>query len=458
MVATTRWRALGASVRGASHLRSGAPNQDALRIDTRDGTALAAVADGHGGARHFRSADGARLAVQAAHEALLALAPALVAAAPAQRAQLAAADLPRRIVERWSELATGDLSERPLSDGEIAAVEAGEGAEAADSVRSEPLLAYGATLLAALALPDSMVIVQLGDGDVLSVDHSGRTTRPVPRDERLLGSFTTSICRPGAEADFRSIVLDGDAARPALLILSTDGYANSFLSDADYLKVGADFLGLLRGHGAETVGGQLPAILEDASTHGSGDDITLAILAGDLATGPAAGERPRPAAGVSAVRRELKVAERRLSRQRAVIVALSVALVGGAAWMQRERLAALWRTPPAATPIGIVEQPVESGDSGVPPAAAGGAVGTGPGQPTAVGGNGGDKPGRGARGGPAKGETPPKGGGSPPREIAPGASPSRPGAEPGAVSLSADRGIAPLDPAAPAPAVATAPR
>lgn len=281
------WRAIGASVRGASHERDELPNQDAFSVevgDTPDGsTAVAAVADGHGGARHFRSADGARLAVAAAREVLEQMTSRFVEATSADRARLAAVELPQRIVSRWVELARADLTRRSFTRHEWAALEASEGSEGKTSVREDPLLAYGATLLAALAVPGCLVLLQLGDGDVLVVDAHGRTRRPVPHDERLAGNITTSICRVGAEADFRCVVLEGEAASPSLVLLSTDGYANSFRSDIDYLKVGSDFLGLLRQHGIGTVERQLPSILEHASQHGSGDDITLAMLVGRLA-------------------------------------------------------------------------------------------------------------------------------------------------------------------------------
>src|SRR5580658_4443291 len=67
---TSRWRAFGASVRGASHYQSGVPNQDAFRVadlgERGQRGLVAAVADGHGNLRHFRSDRGSRYAVDAA--------------------------------------------------------------------------------------------------------------------------------------------------------------------------------------------------------------------------------------------------------------------------------------------------------------------------------------------------------------------------------------------------------
>ena len=369
------WRVLGASVRGASHLHNGLPNQDALWIEARTGAVVAVVADGHGGARHFRSADGARLAVQAAQEVLWALVSAFAPATRSEWAQLAAVELPQRIVSRWVELTRADFAQRSFSDQELLDVESREGADAAASVCADPLLAYGATLLAALAVPGTLIIAQLGDGDVLLVDAAGRTKRPVPRDERLLGSLTTSLCRPGAESDFRSVVLEGKDACPALLLLSTDGYANSFCSDADYLKVGADFLEFLRRDGVGAVGRQLPAILEDASANGSGDDITLAMLVGDLDAVVQAAPHPRVAVDAAAVRGELTRAEQHIARQRSIIVVLLVVLFGIFGWTQRARLLALWASPEIVRVPTIVEHP-RGGDAGLVPVPDAGKGGT----------------------------------------------------------------------------------
>lgn len=60
---------IGRAVRGASHRRSGAPLQDAIRWDPPHGEAsslVVAVADGHGSPVCVRSKVGAELAVETA--------------------------------------------------------------------------------------------------------------------------------------------------------------------------------------------------------------------------------------------------------------------------------------------------------------------------------------------------------------------------------------------------------
>ena len=76
-------------------------------------------------------------------------------------------------------------------------------------------------------------------------------------------------------------------ALPSLVLLSTDGYANSFRSDEDFLKIGQDYLEIIRQQGIASLAEELPAILTEATQQGSGDDITLAILQDDPASGGA---------------------------------------------------------------------------------------------------------------------------------------------------------------------------
>ena len=59
-----------------------------------------------------------------------------------------------------------------------------------------------------------------------------------------------------------------------LVLLATDGYANSFREDRGFLKVGTDLLGMLRSDGLDHVKANLGDWLRETSEGGSGDDIT----------------------------------------------------------------------------------------------------------------------------------------------------------------------------------------
>jgi len=123
-----------------------------------------------------------------------------------------------------------------------------------------------------------ILYLQLGDGDILTVSERGEVTRPLPDDTRLFADQTTSLCIPEAWRDFRIRFQGLTGAPPALILLSTDGYANSFVNEAAFLQVGGDIWDLLRAQGLEQVQASLVGWLTEASEKGSGDDITLALL------------------------------------------------------------------------------------------------------------------------------------------------------------------------------------
>ena len=291
------WKVAHACVRGSSHQRSGLPNQDAVQCavtPAAQGTvAVAVVSDGHGSPRHFRSQIGSSLAVSTVAATLQAFLRDSVASngqVPFVPEQVH--ELERKIVSGWVAAVQSDLENNPFTEAELIVLGQEEGAEGRTAVASSPELAYGATLLAAAATDRVLLYLQLGDGEILSVTAQGTTTRPLPPDDRLIANQTTSLCQPEAWKDFRSAWVT-NGALPSLVLLSTDGYANSFRSDEDFLKIGQDYLDIIREQGISSLAEELPAILTEATQQGSGDDITLAILQDDLSAAGAA-KVPRP--------------------------------------------------------------------------------------------------------------------------------------------------------------------
>jgi Protein phosphatase 2C len=307
------WKVAHACIRGSSHQRSGLPNQDAAQCTVTPGAqgtvAVAVVSDGHGSPRHFRSQIGSSLAVSTVAGTLQGFLRESVASnghVPFVPEQVH--ELERKIVSGWLAAVQADLEHNPFSEAELAGLEKNDGAEGRSAVESSPQLAYGATVLAAGATDKVLLYLQLGDGEILSVSASGTTTRPLPPDDRLIANQTTSLCQPEAWKDFRSSWVTEEL--PSLVLLSTDGYANSFRSDEDFLKIGQDYLEIIRQQGISSLAEELPAILTEATQQGSGDDITLAILQDDLTPGVAGGGKvPRPlmtAASKSALIEQLK--------------------------------------------------------------------------------------------------------------------------------------------------------
>jgi len=180
------------------------------------------------------------------------------------------------LIKRWRAAVAEHLAANPfeaLTGGTKTALSSLVPIQSDDSV-----LAYGTTLLAVAARPEGLLCLQLGDGDILVVTDSGEVQRPVASDQRLFANETTSLCSRTAEMDFRSVWLPESVGRPSLVLLTTDGYPNSFRQDAGFLKAASDFYALISEEGAAAVERDLAAWLEDSSNQGSGDDITVALL------------------------------------------------------------------------------------------------------------------------------------------------------------------------------------
>lgn len=272
------WRVIGSSVRGASHVRAGIENQDAIGWIPPDGIGarvVVSVADGHGNPKSFRSAAGARLAVEVSQ----ALAAELLTV-PGGRGELSwvkdrlERDAPRRIVREWRARVAEDLARSPFTEEEFACVRDRAGQKAQALVESDPYLAYGSTLVTAVATQSFMAFWQIGDGDVLTVSASGAASRPVAGDERLIANETTSLCSAEAWRLFRVAVFGTPAP---VIMVSTDGFANSFSDDEGYLRFGSDVLRMLVMEGVDVVGGRLTGWLGAMTQAGSGDDISLGI-------------------------------------------------------------------------------------------------------------------------------------------------------------------------------------
>jgi serine/threonine protein phosphatase PrpC len=276
------WRVMGETVPGASHLRAGVPNQDAILQVRESGRGLplvVSVSDGHGSNKCFRSDRGSRFAVKKAAQLVGEFLD--ESRGPADLAELesrAKDYLPREFVRRWREAVESDLKARPFAAEELEAVEGKDGPRARKLVEEHPPLAYGATSLTVAVTESFVLYLQLGDGEILSVSEAGEVSRTMPEDERLFANETTSLCTPDAERNFRVRLQQLAGGPPALILLSTDGYVNSFSDSAGFFKVGSDLLEMLRADGFDPINASLKGWLEEATRSGSGDDCTLGLI------------------------------------------------------------------------------------------------------------------------------------------------------------------------------------
>ena len=266
------WHVVTGSARGAAHRASGLHNQDAVASrDGPGGTVTVAIADGHGHARHFRSADGSALAVDVACQAGSRMAARLTRAVPGWReAALAGRELAGEIVADWRSAVTAQLLVRPYTVQEQSVLDA-----AADL----PEVPYGSTLLVAVIAGRWLVCAQIGDGDMLAVCPDGSFFYPVTADDRLDGQRTTSLCQQDAVASFRTGAHDLREVPLAAILLATDGYGNALADEPWQPGVGRDVAELAAEHDHHWFEQQVPGWAQRcASAEGSGDDTTIALL------------------------------------------------------------------------------------------------------------------------------------------------------------------------------------
>jgi Protein phosphatase 2C len=304
------WQVIGHTVRGASHVRRETENQDCIRWISERGRVILALADGHGSAKSFRSAIGSAFAVAVSIE----FASELLQAAPVETAgqhedsrflslvkDRLETDIPRRIVHKWSERVDQHLARNPFTEQELAALVEQDGQKSKQLIEKNGRLAYGSTLITAIAMESFAVFWQIGDGDVLTVSATGEVIRPVPKDARLIANETTSLCSPGAPRMFRYAILGTPAP---MIMLSTDGFANSFLDDEGFFKFGTDVSEIIVAGGLQKVAVSLPDWLTEITARGSGDDISLGIICRPslLTPPPDPTADPTPAAAAATVR------------------------------------------------------------------------------------------------------------------------------------------------------------
>lgn len=262
---------IGKSVQGASHISGNLPCQDAHRIEClADGTLVIAVADGHGSAKCVYSDKGARLAVDAFVDVIADLFERTIN----DREKLVhlfrqagSSDLAKVICKRW---------EKKISKSYNALL--GLAKKNGEEMPEYTPELYGTTLLGLVVAYDFIFALQIGDGDMVFADESG--VERIIEPQKLLGTETFSLSNENpwqyAYSHFQRFEFVEKA--PCMFMISTDGFANSFINDDEYLVSCKDYFSTILEYGDKAVQDNLEEWLHQTSQEGCGDDITLVIV------------------------------------------------------------------------------------------------------------------------------------------------------------------------------------
>ena len=290
---------LAAYCQGASHILVDKVCQDYAYCETKQGTSIAIVCDGHGGERYFRSDVGARFAAEVARDSIRALLKDLgqysdllkkaeftqVEALTTQRKtgnldketelDLVFRQLFKSIIAGWHCRIEEHSNLNPLSDYEREKVPEKYTSEYLQHLEKT----YGCTLMAAVSTNHYWFAFQIGDGKCISFDCSGNWLEPIPWDDNCFLNKTTSLCDSDAIDEFR-YCYGGKGTHPIAVFLGSDGIDDSFGETENMVNFYIQLAKLICSsrHGKEDAEKSLREDLPQLSRIGSKDDMSVAII------------------------------------------------------------------------------------------------------------------------------------------------------------------------------------
>lgn len=265
----------GKSVKGATHERNGLPLQDNCRIEEiSDKITIIAVADGHGSSKCPRSDRGSLIAVNTfcsviknylmnygkEKDGLTNLVTFLNREGDMRFAQDICEEWQARVKQSFYKNKDDSVLDK---EGNI------------DWKKVYSL--YGTTLLGMLITDTFVFSFQVGDGDInyVTADEISSLVEP----EKFLGTETHSLSKVDAWRKAVASVRrkNADEDTPYMYMLSTDGFANSYVSQEEFNKTCREYYEMIGQHGYEAVRDNLEKWLKETSELGCGDDITVVI-------------------------------------------------------------------------------------------------------------------------------------------------------------------------------------
>ena len=262
----------GEAVKGASHKNNNISCQDAFKIEhLSESCSIVAVADGHGSSACPYSKYGSAMAVNtfcyiirriydSCEGNLAKVLSYLNQDGEIKVAQAIDLEWKKRVLKSH----TRSKRDNPVRDN---------GRKDKNAIYKQ----YGTTLLGLFISPDFVYAFQLGDGDMVLVNKE--IIEPIIYADKILGVETHSLSKEHSwESSLSSILRLDTIDKPAILMLSTDGFSNSYLNDDEYRKACKDYFDLICEHGTYEIAKHLESWLDDTSKYGCGDDITTLFV------------------------------------------------------------------------------------------------------------------------------------------------------------------------------------
>ena len=260
---------LSEAVRGASHVESNTVCQDYADFKITDSYAVAAVADGHGSKKHFRSDFGSRAGVEVAIKAVdeYCSDPEEFKRKFQDDPEHLIKKIEKYIIKHWYDCINEHYRNNPVRQEEREKLTD----EELSAIKIESI--YGSTLLVAVLTDSFSFGMQLGDGSLVVIKQCGEAYMPIIDDESCPANLTSSLCNSNAIKMFNYFY---SYEKPLAIILSTDGLYTSFSSRESFEEYNCLLASQLSD--TDVLKSRISKNFVRRTNAGSRDDISVSII------------------------------------------------------------------------------------------------------------------------------------------------------------------------------------
>lgn len=260
---------------GASHIAKNMGCEDYASTYDDEKVCIAAISDGHGDKKCFRSAQGARMACDISINCVRKL----IESSPTACETLKKSpdriitELEKEIIRKWNNCVSNDLLNNQITSNELNSLP--EDAIEEINTRRSLNKIYGCTLIMCVVIEGFWFGIHIGDGKCVVAMNNGLYTQPIPWDEvGCVGNRSTSICNSNSFAGFR-YTYGTDV--PVGIFVASDGVDESF--DESGLNRCYYTLGYwVQTMQIEELDSKMEELLSQITNNGSGDDVSIACI------------------------------------------------------------------------------------------------------------------------------------------------------------------------------------
>lgn len=260
---------LNKTVIGASHIDSQTVCQDYSAYKTTEKYAIAAVADGHGSKKHFRSDYGSKSAVEMTIKAIDEFCSDFGEFEKKFKddPDYILTKIQKYIIKGWYDIVNEHYKKNQVRPEERAKLTDEELA----SVKIESI--YGTTLIVSVLTENFCFGFQLGDGSLVVIKQCGESYMPIADDESCPANLTASMCNSNAIKMFNYFY---SYDKPLTIIVSTDGLYTSFSSRESFEEYNCLLASQMSD--VELLTSRIEKNFKKRTLSGSRDDISIAAV------------------------------------------------------------------------------------------------------------------------------------------------------------------------------------